>query len=252
MKKTIEIDINEIKNYGWAFDKNGDATSNVDFFVYLMEKGLYIEEIYEALKHNHEKIRLTAAKLGYKLDELCYDKNPYVRIECVKQKYRLSKFVNDESKLVRIAVADQGFGLDKLIEDDAPEVRAAVARQRYKLDVLINDKSKKVLYEVAKQGYGLNILVHNKYPEVRRMVASITKDESHIELLLNDPDTEVKEIIAMRGFKLKELKENLDIPIKTENINDSRIYCAIYSGLNKINSGRQKEYKHGTYIECNI
>ena len=55
----------------------------------------------KAIKSSNLHVRMTVAKMGYKLDQL----------------------VNDESCLVRCAVAQMGYGLDTLVNDEIEYVR---------------------------------------------------------------------------------------------------------------------------------
>lgn len=123
--------------------------------------------------------REEAARQGYKLDKLIYDKEWSVRVEVARQGYGLDILINDMYYGVRVEVAKQGYGLDKLINDKSKFVRATVAKQGYGLNKLINDKERYVRATVADQGYGLDKLVSDKDQNVREAVVMYLKDNDY-------------------------------------------------------------------------
>lgn len=109
-------------------------------------------------------------------EKLIHDKDPFARLEAVRQGHGLDVLVKDDDPYVRAAVAERGYGLDVLIHDKSPIVRQAVAERGYGLDKLIHDETASVRMAVAKKGYGLDILARDGGWNVRKVAGELLRE----------------------------------------------------------------------------
>ena len=100
-----------------------------------------ISNLEAMLQSEDSEERAAVANLGYALDRLVYDENPYVRAAVAEAAGKLGrddlleKLLDDESYLVRTAVAEQGYGLDKLVNDRDEGVRCTAREALEELQV---------------------------------------------------------------------------------------------------------------------
>lgn len=206
------------------------------------------------------KVRVVVAKQGYKMDIMCNDPNPNVRVavvyslakgikesNAILRKVRdsptneddnytdiinietsdiernisiLTKLSTDLSPKVRIAVAENGYCLEILINDKSPRVRAAVAKHQYNLDILISDNNWMVRKQLALNGYKLDILIKDRNPYVRAAVASMGYG---LDILVDDPDPIVRTEVAHQNYDLEKLLNDDDSEVRREACRQSEV-----------------------------
>ena len=120
--------------------------------------------------------RIEAIKNDYNLRMFVDDNDWRVRNELARKGYALDTLVNDENYIIRKEVAGHGCFLNKLSKDEDVDVRREVARQGGCLPALILDDMWVVRAEVAKQGYGLDKLINDSNKYVVQAVSSFLKE----------------------------------------------------------------------------
>ena len=94
------------------------------------QQPIYTDEEYNEMwdKACQNKCHYSNSKILIIYNKKCLDKaikssNFHVRMTVAKMGYKLDQLVNDESCLVRCAVAQMGYGLDTLVNDEIEYVR---------------------------------------------------------------------------------------------------------------------------------
>lgn len=154
-------------------------------------------------------------------EEMLHSDNLIIRMNAASRKFDLETSIKDYDSRVRAVVVSKGYGLDKLVNDPDGYVRICVAYQGYGLDKLVNDPDPCVRVAVVNQGYGLDKLVHDPYPIVRREIAS-EGSKKYLKILKDDPDDEVRSMVAYRGYKLEKFKDDPSSEVRIEVVNHGK------------------------------
>ncbi len=198
----------------------------------------------EALQSNDNDIKMMLALNGKFLDILAQEKSPVIRSYVVEAALKekldddltanawLGEMINDKHAVVRASFALTGKQdyLDILINDDNDDVRTAVAvhGEEKHLDVLLKDISANVRQAVAERGFSDHISVlaqdSDKFVSeaadmmIKKNNLSLARHGDLIEVISmkNSTDSEVRRILASRGFALDSFIHDSEPEVRLE------------------------------------